>query len=726
MEADQTRVIFDTLDRLSGVHTTQGIVHLLKNAAGKLAAADGAVVMLRDGDEIRSVDKDARWPLCEGQRFPLNSCVSGWVIRNRQCAVIEDGFSDPRVSVTILARASARSLAVFPIRSADPIGVLGVYWKEQRVADPGLAIALQTLANAAAIAIENARLLSSVEVAYRSARQEAQKYSHLVDAVNGVVWEANLRTFCFTFVSEQAERLLGYPLSAWTANENFWLDHVHPDDREWSPTFGRRSPGTGDPGHFEYRMIAADGRTVWIADYVSIARRDDNTECLRGVMVDITEQKALESQLTWHARYDSLTSLPNRAHFLDQAEKEVRGTAGRARTPLAILLVDLDRFQHINDSFGHLAGDALLMAVAARLRKLFPESETVARMASDEFAILAPGAGHPDKARAIADRIHAVFSRPFNIAGTSVYVTASVGIALATGTRRSARDLLREADTAMYRAKKAGRARSEFFDASMQQDVVCRLRLESDLRRAVTRREFELHYQPIVDINTRRVLGFEALLRWPHPKRGVLLPAEFLIVAEDTGLMVELGYDALVRAGATLSRWAQRSSPRPWVSVNFSPVQLADPDLLRRVRSVLATSSIPPESLKLEITEAGIEQSEAVVRERLRQLHDMGVGIFIDDFGAGTSSFSRLLDAPVDTIKIDQRFIGEVSTPDCDAPLLRSIIALGRNLKVGLIAEGVESETQMLGLRELGCKFAQGFYFGRPEPLDRAEMLMER
>jgi diguanylate cyclase (GGDEF)-like protein/PAS domain S-box-containing protein len=726
MQADQTRVVFDILDQLSCARTTQGAVGVLKSAVRTLAAADGATVMFREGGEVHYLDEDAVEPLWKGQRFPLNSCIGGWAILNSQCAVVEDVFNDPRVSVAECAGTFARSLAVFPIRSADPIGALGVYWKERRLADPDLVGAVQTVANAAAIALENMRLFSWAETACRLARQEARKYANLMNTVNGVVWEASIETFRFTFVSEQAERLFGYPLQAWTANGDFWVEHLHPDDRDWAPDVRRRPAGTGDRRHFEYRMIAADGRTVWVSDYVSSARRSDNTECLRGVMVDITEQKALERQLSWHALYDSLTSLPNRALFLDHAEKEVRRADGRRQSPLAVLFVDLDRFKHVNDSFGHLAGDALLMAVASRLRKSSRESETVARLAGDEFAILAPGAGDPDKARAIAERIHSLFSRPFNIAGASLYLTASIGIALENGTRRSARDLLREADTAMYRAKKTGRARSEFFDASMRHDAVSRLRLESDLRRAVARHELELYYQPIVDINTHRVQGFEALVRWPHPRRGLLLPAEFLMAAEDIGLMVELGYDTLARACATLGRWAQRNSRQPWVSVNLSPVQLGDPDLLRRVRSLLDANSIPPESLKLEVTEAGMVQTEAAVRERLQQLHALGVGILIDDFGTGMSSFSRLLNTPVDAIKIDRRFIEEITTPDSDAPLLRSIIALGRNLEVGLIAEGVESEEQVRGLRELGCDVAQGFYFARPEPLHRAEMLIER
>ena len=726
MQAAQTRVVFDILDRLSSARTTQRVVDILKGAVRTLAGAAGATVVFREGGDVHYSDEDASESVWNGLRFPPDSSIAGWVILNSRCAVIEDVLGDPRVSVAASADRAIGSLAAFPIRSADPIGALAIYWKERHVADPDLVGALQTLANAAAMAIENMRLLKRAETACHSARQEAQKYSNLVNTMNGVAWEGSLDTFQFTSVSEHAGRLLGYPSSAWTADGDFWLEHLHPDDRAWAPGVRRRPAGSGDLRHFEYRMIAVDGRTVWVSDYVSVAQSGDDTACLRGVMVDITEQKTLERHLAWHALYDSLTSLPNRAQFLDQAEKEVRRADGRLRSPLAVLFVDLDGFKHINDSFGHLAGDALLMAVASRLRKSVRETETVARLAGDEFAILAPGAGHPDKARAIADRVHAVFNSPFHVAGASLYLTASVGITIQNGTRRSARDLLREADTAMYRAKKAGRGQSEFFHPSMRQDVVSRLRLESDLRRAVARREFELHYQPIVDINSHRVLGFEALLRWPHPKRGLLLPAEFLMAAEDIGLMVEIGYDTLAQACATLGRWARRSSPPPWVSVNLSPVQLNDPDLPRQIRSMLDANSIPPDSLKLEITEAGMVQGEAAVRERLQRLHRMGVGILIDDFGTGMSSFSRLLDAPVDVIKIDRRFIKEITAPDSDAPLLRSIIALGRNLKVGLIAEGVESEKQVLGLRGLGCEVAQGFYFARPEPLDRAERLIER
>jgi diguanylate cyclase (GGDEF)-like protein/PAS domain S-box-containing protein len=725
-QTEQMRVVFDTLDRLSGARTTQGVVDILRDAARALAGADRAIVMLRDGGYVQFAGEASNGPVWEGRRFPLDECIGGWAILNRQAAVIEDVFSDSRFCAAACPNKLVKSMAVFPIRSADPIGALAIYWNQRGRSDPDSVSALQTLANAAAIAIENARLFSWVEVAYRSARQEARKYANLVNTVNGVVWEASPGTLHFTFVSEQAEDILGYPLTDWTASAGFWLDHVHADDRDWAADFRRRPAEPGDRRHFEYRMIAANGRTVWIADYVSVGMRSDNTACMHGVMVDITEQKTLERQLAWHALYDSLTSLPNRALFLDHAEKEVCRRDRPQRSPAAVLFLDLDRFKRVNDSLGHLAGDALLMAVASRLRKSSRESEMVARLSGDEFAILAPGAGHPDKARALAERIHSVFSRPFNVAGASLYLTASIGIAMGDGTTRSARDLLREADTAMYRAKNAGRARSEFFDASMHEHAVSRLRLESDLRRAVARREFELHYQPIVDINTHRVQGFEALLRWPHPERGLLPPSEFLQAAEDLGLMCDLGYDTITRVCATLRRWEDRGHDAPWISVNLSPVQLNDPDLLRRIRCALSENSLNPGSLKLEITEAGMVQTEPPVQERVQQLHGMGVGILIDDFGTGMSSFSRLLNAPVDTIKIDRRFIEEITTPDSSAPLLRSIISLARNVKVGLIAEGVESERQVLGLQELGCEAAQGFYFARPEPLDRAETFLSR
>jgi diguanylate cyclase (GGDEF)-like protein/PAS domain S-box-containing protein len=724
MQFDEARIVFDVLDRLSSVRNAQGVVDTLKSAARTLAGADDALVMLRDGASVHYVNEEGSRNPGERRRLPLESCISGWVILNRQWAVVEDIASDGRNFRTARSGGSMKSLAAFPIRSADPVGALEVYWKDCGSPDPAVLNTLQTLANAAAIAFENARLFGWVEVAYRSARREAQKYANLVNTVNGVVWEADPGTLQFTFVSEQAEQLLGFPQQAWTARGDFWLERLHPEDRGWAAEFRRRLANPGDRRHFEYRMVAADGNTVWVADYVSAGRRSDNTECLRGVMVDVTEQKSLERRLEWRVLNDALTNLPNRALFLDRAETELSRGGSRPRSAPAILLIGLDGFKHINDSFGHVVGDLVLMSVASRLRKSCSRSHTVARLNGDEFAILAPGGGRPDRARAIAERIHSVFARPFHVAGFSVYLTASIGIALENGIRHSAGDMLREADTAMYRAKRMGPARSRFFDPFMHEDAVSRLRLESDVRQAVARSEFETHYQPIVDLRTHDVLGFEALLRWRHPQRGLLLPSQFITVAEDLGLMMEAGYQTITRAGEAIHRWTQLTSKQPWISVNISPAQLDDPELPQLINGVLDANSISPDRLKLEITEAGVIQTGAVVRERLRKLHDIGVGILIDDFGTGTSSFDRLLGAPIAAIKIDRRFVEEINSPTSSAPILRSIISLGQNLKVGLIGEGVENEQEKMGLWALGCTTAQGYYFGSPEPLDRAEAMI--
>ena len=723
MQFDEARIVFDVLDRLSSTRGAQGVVDILKSAVRTLAGADDASVMLRDGASVHCVNEEAPWNAVERSRLPLDSCVSGWVILNRQWAIVEDIASDGRNFRMARPGGAIKSLAAFPIRSADPVGALEVYWKNCGSPDPAVLNTLQTLANAAAIALENARLFGWVEVAYRSARREAQKYANLVNTVNGVVWEADPGTLQFTFVSEQAERLLGFPQQAWTARSDFWPGRLHPEDRGWAAEFRQRPATAGDRRHFEYRMIAADGHTVWVADYVSAGKRSDNTECLRGVMVDVTEQKSLERRLEWRVLNDALTSLPNRALFLDRAESELGRSSGQKES-LAVLLVGLDRFKHINDSFGHVMGDRVMMAVASRLRRSCGRYHTVARLDGDAFAILAPGAGRLDLAGAIAQRIHAVFKRPFQIAGSPVYLTASVGIALENGIRHSAGDMLREADTAMYRAKKLGPSRSQFFDPFMHEDAVSRLRLESDVRQAIARREFESHYQPIVDLRTHDVLGFESLLRWRHPRRGLLLPSQFITVAEDLGLMTEAGYQTISRAGEAIHRWTQLTSKQPWISVNISPAQLDDPDLPRLIRGVLDANSVSPDRLKLEITEAGVAQTGAPVRERLRKLHDIGVGILIDDFGTGTSSFDRLLGAPIAAIKIDRRFLEEINSPTSSAPILRSIISLGQNLEVGLIGEGVENEQEKMGLWALGCTTAQGYYFGTPEPLDRAEAMI--
>jgi len=716
------RTLFEVLDRLSEARNSGKVVTILHTCVREVAAADGVTVMLRDGEEVRYLSDGCIEPLWRSERSPLASCIAGSAIGSRQHILIEKIAGDARLANDICPDAPIKSLAVLPIRSADPIGAMAVYWKDTPREVP--LDELQVLANAAAISLENVRLFGWAEVAYRLAKQEAMRYSNLVNTVNGVVWEADSSSLQFTFVSQQAEALLGFPLDEWTRTADFWLAHLHPDDRYWALLARRPAAGAGDRQHMEYRMIGANGRIVWVSDYISAVRNGEDTDCLRGVMVDITEEKALKEKLLFQALYDSCTNLPNREHFLARVENEIRDIRSRPGDHVAVLLVNVDRFQDVNDCYGRAVGDGFLTAVAARLRQSVGNAETVARLDGDQFAILLPADAGRRRARAVAERVHRRFALPFRTGNVCVYLTASIGIALSDGAPGTASDLVREAGTAMYRARNLGRGKSAFFHPSMHDNAVSRLALESDFRRAVARRELELHYQPIVELPTRRVLGYETLLRWRHVRRGMLMPSEFLMTAEDLGLMIDLGYYAIERACATLRRWNSRHAAFPWVSVNLSPVQLADPDLPRYIRAVLERHSVRPSGLKLEITEAGMAQGETALGTRLHQLHKMGIGIFIDDFGTGTSAFSRLLNAPVEMIKIDRAFVNEIAEDGSDVPLLRSIISLGRNLNVRLVAEGVENETQAARLTELGCESAQGFYFARPGPLPELELTL--
>jgi len=712
---------FDVLDRLSNARTRDNVVEILNTCALQIARADSVAVLLRDGEDIRYCCKGGVRPLWRGDLVPLESSVGRWPITQRVPVIIDEIPGDPRIAGDVCPEAPISLLVVFPIRSADPIGALAVCWRDKPAQPPPLD-ELQLVANAAAIALENARLFGWAENAYRLVKDEATRYSNLVQTINGVVWEADPETLQFTFVSERARELLGFPLEDWTSAGDFWMTHLHPADRIWAPAARLPSSACRETHNLEYRMIHADGRVVWISDYISAIRTGSDTKCLRGVMVDVTEHKALERRLSWQSLYDSLTSLPNREHFIARVEKEIRDLAGNSRHRIAVLLIDLDRFQHLNDSYGREAGDAILKAVARRLLRSADSLEVVARLDGDQFAVLIPDDSGGDRAQTLAARIHRQFALPFQVAGNAVYLSASIGITLATGGPGTAGNVLREAGTAMYRARNGARARTEFFHPSMHEDVLSRLSLESDLRRAVARKELDLHYQPIVEIRTRRVLGYETLLRWRHIRRGLLLPGEFLMAAENAGLMSELGYHTIDKACAALRRWRARSHASGWISVNLSPTQLADPHLPAYMRAILRKHSVEPARLKVEVTEAGIANDADAMLDRLHQLHAMGIGILIDDFGTGSSTFSRLLSAPAETVKIDRSFVRELSDIGSDAPVLRTIISLAHNLKVGLIAEGVENEAQALRLAELGCESAQGYHFARPAPLAEIDL----
>ena len=426
------------------------------------------------------------------------------------------------------------------------------------------------------------------------------------------------------------------------------------------------------------------------------------------------------------AFHDSLTGLPNRAMFSELLKAELE-TSKRTKDHLfSVLFLDLDRFKNINDSLGHTHGDLLLVAFAERLERTLRPVDTLARFGGDEFAILLSGIVDTTDAVRVAERIHAELSVPFDLDRNSAFATASIGIALSSSGYDRPDDILRDADIAMYRAKENGKARYEMFDHGMHARAVQRLQLESDLRQAVERKEFCIYYQPIVALESGRLAGFEALVRWNHPRRGIVSPADFIPVAEETGLIVPIGQFVLEEACKKVREW-QIASPTHRslsLSVNLSARQVAQPDLLDRIKTAIDQSNLAPHCLKLEITESVVMENAEAAVIKFKQLRSIGVQLSIDDFGTGYSSLSYLHRFPLNYLKIDRSFVMRMT--DNDNAIVKTISTLAQNLGMEVIAEGIETEEQFRQLKELGCEFGQGYLFSRPVDIDGVLKLLAK
>jgi diguanylate cyclase (GGDEF)-like protein len=429
---------------------------------------------------------------------------------------------------------------------------------------------------------------------------------------------------------------------------------------------------------------------------------------------DVTERKRLEDELAHQAFHDPLTNLANQALFRDRVAHAIaRGE--RSGASLAVLFLDLDNFKTVNDSLGHTAGDQLLIAVTERLHGCLRVADTAARLGGDEFAVLLEDLADEGEATAVAERMITAFRRPFSILSKEVFASASIGIAFASpgGT---CDQVLRNADLAMYTAKGRGKARSEVFDESMHGAALERLELEGDLRRAVEQGELVLHYQPIVELRTGRVAAFEALVRWHHPVRGLLNPTSFIPLAEETGLIRELGRHVLVEACGQARRWKDEGrDPTLAINVNLSPRQFHDPELVDHVARVLADTALAPGDLVLEVTESAMMRDTDAAVRCLQALKALGVRLAIDDFGVGYSSLAYLKHFPIDILKIDGSFVRGLEGGPEDSALARAIVRLAQTLQLTAVAEHVETAVQASVLRAIGCDFGQGYFFGAPE-----------
>ena len=554
-----------------------------------------------------------------------------------------------------------------------------------------------------------------------------EKLESILNSLEEVVWSADVATNNLLFLNPAAQKVYGRPVDELLANPNLRLESIHPEDRSRvEPTLGVEREQTDD---VEYRIVQPNGeiRWVWersrtIYDHTGTANRRD------GIISDVTERKKIESKLSYEAKHDSLTNLPNRAAFIERVERAVFKSQQDPEYLFAVLFIDLDRFKTINDTLGHLVGDELLIAVAKILVECSRKSDFVARLGGDEFTILLDPVQAVAEANAIAQRINDRLTAPINLENNTVFTSSSIGIVLANRQYQDTADILRDADLAMYRAKSLGKSRHEIFHREIYAETKELLETENDLRQAILKQEFVLHYQPIISLDTGRLHGFEALLRWNHPHKGMLYPGKFIHVAEETGLIVAIGKWVLHQACQQMSLWQSQypSAANLKISLNIASQQVRDSNFLILLDRTLADTKLPGRSLELEITETTLMDYKPETIELFQQIRNRDIGLNIDDFGTGYSSLQYLKRFPINVLKIDRSFVGGMLGDRENFEIVKMIIALARTLRIDIVAEGIENLKQLKVLQTLKCQLGQGYLFSRPVDRKSAELLIDR
>jgi diguanylate cyclase (GGDEF)-like protein/PAS domain S-box-containing protein len=568
--------------------------------------------------------------------------------------------------------------------------------------------------------------------AERAKRETEARYRSLVENLPGVVYRCGVGRWAPTlYVSPHISTLLGYAPDEWVGIPGIWEEHIHPADLQRVLSEDEREAARTDlespVDDREYRMRTRDGREIWVRDHADLERAPDGTPVAwNGFLVDITERKRLESELRHLAFHDALTGLANRALLNDRighALNRIRREAG----VVAMLVLDVDDFKRVNDAHGHEAGDRLLVAVAERLKGCLRPDATLARLGGDEFAILLEGLSDDAGALVVAQRVVHAFDAPLRLEGMTLSARVSVGVAVDVTGQRTAGWLMRSADTAMYEAKRLGKGRWQAYDPAAHLASAKRLVLENELRRAVERSQFVLAYQPVTDLRTGEIVGTEALLRWNHPTRGVVLPGEFISILESTGLIEPVGRWVVDEACRQAALWTTQVPSLRWTAVNVSAAQLGSDRFQGAVQASIARHGLDPERLTLEVTESvALDESLGNI-DRLAALRDLGIRIAIDDFGTGYSSLSYLRHLPIDRLKIDRAFVDGLGTDEEAMAVAKAIVELARSLRLTTVAEGIEQVHQADALRALGCELGQGFLYAKPlQPADLVALVAGR
>ncbi|MGB3765379.1 MAG: EAL domain-containing protein [Phormidesmis sp.] len=558
-------------------------------------------------------------------------------------------------------------------------------------------------------------------------RSEARLES-ILDSVQEVVWSGFLDPFEITYLNPSVEEIYGLPPQALIDSPHYWIGRIVEEDAD---SVRKHLSGTPDCGAFEleYRVHGFDGKLHWIQCRANI-QRDELEQRFRvdGILHDITERRLVEQKLVSAAQKDSLTELANRAFFIDQLNQSLAMHSQQQSSKIALLFIDLDRFKDINDSLGHSVGDALLIHVSQLLIKAVRPTDFVARLGGDEFTIFLNDIHLEEDVLNICDRIQTCLAQPIKLGEYSLAVTASIGVVISSNTYRYADHMLRDADIAMYEAKRHGKARYQIFSQEMYEQVAYKISLESELRSAVRNKELFLEYQPILNLETEELTGFEALVRWQHPILGLVPPCKFIPLAEETDLIIEIGNYVLGEACRQLKCWMKEypTAKKLTMSVNISSPQLEKENFFAGVRRALAQASLSAQNINIEITETSLIKNTQTSWQNLRKLQEEGIRVSLDDFGTGYSSLSYLIKFPVDTLKIDRSFVSTLESSHSSIEVIRAVINLARTLGMTVVAEGVETASQGLALKKLNCDMVQGYLYSRPLSVEKATEYLQQ